>query len=111
MRDKIKKLKGDHSDTHKNVALKSLWSFILNFGSKGLGLLISLILARMLGSENFGDYAFAFSISNLIAILPIFGMDKLLVREVSRQRVKNNLGIINGISIWSGYLFFYSDHH
>jgi O-antigen/teichoic acid export membrane protein len=56
----------------------------LKVGAMLLGVLLTLLLARLLGPEGLGQYAFAFSVATLLTLPVLQGLPVLLLREVSR---------------------------
>lgn len=52
--------------------------------AKGLGLLVFVAMARRVGAGDLGVYAFAVSLSNLAALLPSFGFERYVQRELPR---------------------------
>lgn len=52
--------------------------------SKVLGLMFFIVMARYLGAEELGIYAFALTLANFFAIGPRFGFEKLVQREVGK---------------------------
>lgn len=56
----------------------------LKVGAMLLGVLISVLLARILGPKAFGQYAFAFSTATLLTLPMLQGLPVLLLRDVSR---------------------------
>lgn len=63
------------------------WGTAARLLSLAAGLAISVILARGLGAEKFGQYQYALSIISALAILGTMGLDKIFVRDLlQRQR-------------------------
>lgn len=56
----------------------------LKVGAMLLGVLTTLLLARLLGPERLGQYAFAFSVASLLTLPFLQGLPVLLLREISR---------------------------
>jgi len=54
--------------------------------SKSLQLIIFVYLARALGKDDFGIFSFGISFALLIVIIANFGLNTLLVREISRKK-------------------------
>jgi len=54
--------------------------------SKILQLIIFIYLARTLGNDEFGMFSLGFAFAFLIVIIADFGLESLLVREISRNR-------------------------
>lgn len=59
-------------------------------------LLTNIILARSLGAESFGLYAFVMSAISLIALPAVGGVPQLLIREVARCTHEKNWGLLRG---------------
>jgi O-antigen/teichoic acid export membrane protein len=73
----------------------------LSVVSSGLSLLVGLTLARQLGPENYGYYAFAGSVVALLAIPAQFGLPRLLSREVASLLARGEYGVLRGLEQWS----------
>ena len=54
--------------------------------SKGLQLLIFILLARYLGKNDFGLFSFGMAFALLITMISDFGLSTLLIREISRNK-------------------------
>lgn len=63
-----------------------------------LTLLIAVILARNLGPESYGIYAFAIALLTLLSIPAQSGIPLLLVRETAKAKADNNVG--KSMSAW-----------
>ncbi len=72
-------------------------SLTLKVASAGLGLLLAIVLARTLGPEGYGVYAFALSLVTLLAIPAQMGLPILLVREIARYQQRREWGLLRGI--------------
>jgi O-antigen/teichoic acid export membrane protein len=56
------------------------------FGARTVGGLVATVLvARMLGPEEFGRFTFALALTLLLSFLVMLGLPKLLVRELARR--------------------------
>ncbi len=49
-----------------------------------------IIIARVIGVENTGDYFFALSFSTIFLVIADFGLNNVLVRELARNQEKGN---------------------
>lgn len=80
-------------------------SAALAFGLKGASILLSLfvgvILARLLGAEEFGIYAFALSVATLLSIFSQFGLPNFLTREIAKEEQRGNWRAIRELWRWS----------
>lgn len=61
-----------------------------------LSLSSGLVLARLLGAEAYGDYAYATTIVILLSFLAPLGTSGLAAREIPRNRVSGNWGLLQG---------------
>ncbi|MFX1495489.1 MAG: flippase [Promethearchaeota archaeon] len=74
--------------------MKTLKTFIKNFTSlvlsrifqQGLHVIFIALLARYLGAEGFGIFAFCLSVVTLFCIFVNFGLNTLLVREIAKYK-------------------------
>ena len=57
-----------------------------NLLSKALGAVIIILLARHLDAAGFGEYSFAFAFVAVFIVISDFGLDALVIRDVSRKR-------------------------
>jgi O-antigen/teichoic acid export membrane protein len=76
-------------------------TFSLKVVSTALIFLMNLLLARLLGSTGYGTYAYALAWFSILSVLCVFGLDKLLVREVSVFNARSAWGLMHGILRWS----------
>lgn len=61
-----------------------------------LALGMGIILARMLGPEGYGVYAYAFAIMGLLSVVAEAGVPTLLMREVSAAGAREQWGLLRG---------------
>ncbi|MEM8860854.1 MAG: oligosaccharide flippase family protein, partial [Chloroflexota bacterium] len=93
----------------KLIAKNSAWLFIGRIATAGLNLLLTVIVARTLGEAGFGQYTFIISLAYLGNTATTFGMDTLVMREVSGreesapQQATAALGLQLGLSV--AYIF------
>ncbi len=69
--------------------------------SKGLSVITGIILARVLGPEEFGRYGLIMSIVAMAAIPTIAGMPQLMIREVANSQLEKRWGELKGLLRWS----------
>lgn len=72
---------GEWPGLGKNV----FWLLISRFGTQGLMVVFTLVLARRLGSETFGAYAFIAALVFMGNALTTFGTDMILIREIAAK--------------------------
>jgi O-antigen/teichoic acid export membrane protein len=63
-----------------------------------------VLLARMLGAEGYGIYAYAYSLVMLLAIPVQFGLPKLIVRETASSMALDRPDLVQGVWRWAGRL-------
>jgi O-antigen/teichoic acid export membrane protein len=72
--------------TAGRVIGNTIWLLLQRAGGRILTLLLTIYLARRLGSLSFGKLAFAISFTSLFLILADMGVTTLVVREVARNK-------------------------
>lgn len=72
-------------------------TMVLKIAYTALGLLLAVILARVLGLEGFGIYAFCMSLVNILTVPAILGGNQLLVREVAAYKTKGEFHFMRGL--------------
>lgn len=66
---------------------------LLKVGSMVAAILVTILLARILGPAAFGSYAFAFSLASLLTLPILQGLPVLVVREVAREAPEHRVGL------------------
>lgn len=79
----------------RRVAKNSLAPMALNLFNKGIDFAFAALMLRILGAENAGKYYVAISIASWFEILANFGLNTLLMREVSKERAAANRYLVN----------------
>lgn len=78
---------------------------IVNASGMAFQFLAAYFLARMLGANGYGTFAYAFSWGQLISAIGLLGLDQLVVREVSKRRSEGD-GEIRPLVRWTGLRSF-----
>ncbi len=68
------------------MARGALWMVTLKMLDRGIGLISTLVLARLLVPEDFGIVAMATSVLAFLELLSAFGFDVALIRQTNIQR-------------------------
>lgn len=76
-------------------------SVLLKVSATGLSFLTGVFLARVLGPENFGIYAYAMALATLLAVPAALGLPQLLIREVAASKQRADWGLMRGLLQWS----------
>lgn len=79
-------------------------TFGLRVASTGLAFLTNILLARLLGIAGFGIYTYAFAWVRFLNFPATFGLDNLLVREISIYQTKSNWNLARGILSWTNWV-------
>jgi len=77
-------------------------SLILKAAYVLLSIAITVTLARTLGADGYGVYAYVFALVSLLSIPAEFGLPNLLVRETAKAFAKQEWGMIQGVWRWAG---------
>lgn len=72
-------------------------SFSIKAVGAALGLVLSIVLARMLGAEGFGIYAFSLSMAAVLGLPVQVGLPTLLLRETAKYELTASWGKLSGI--------------
>lgn len=79
------------------VTLAAIGSAGIQTASMLLSMAVAIVLARSLGTEGYGTYAFAFSIASVVAVPAQIGLPQLLVRELAKYQYRQQWGLMRGI--------------
>jgi len=66
-------------------------AFTANVATAAAQYALLLLVARGLGPDAFGTFMFALTFGSLVAVLPNFGLDRIVVRQVVREREAGSL--------------------
>lgn len=64
----------------------------------------TVLLARILGAENFGAYSFSISLIHFLSIPVVFGLPNLVTREIAAGVTRGAWGKVKGVIRW-GYRY------
>ena len=70
---------------------------VLQVVSSGAGFLTALLLARFLGREAYGRYAFSFAWAGLLTLASTIGVDRFLVRGIAVYEVQEKWQLMKGL--------------
>ena len=82
-----------------HLVRSAVGSFAIKITSTGLTFLSTVFLARLLGTEGFGTYAFCISLVTILSILAMFGLPMLTVREIPAYKAQKEYGLVKGFII------------
>ena len=87
----------DNQSLAGKIVKGSLGSFVLSLISTLLSFLLSIMLARVLGANEYGVYAYAISWMTLLSVFARLGLDTLIPRHVASAVAREDWGYIKGI--------------
>ena len=76
-------------------------SILAKCAEVGLGLLLAVLLARLLGASGYGVYAFVFALVSLLSMPVRMGMPPLIVRETARGESEGDWESVRGVWRWA----------
>ena len=79
------------------VARGAVATFLLRGFNIATVLVLNLIVARMLGAEGYGAYAFALTCVTVLTAPALLGFDGLLLREVAVHHARSEWGLLRGL--------------
>ena len=86
-----------HRLRNRHLARGVAGSIVLYIIATLFGFLVSLMLARILGSSRYGAYAYCMAWVELLAVFAVLGLDRLLIREVAAGVTKGMWGEVRGL--------------
>lgn len=92
----------------KQVIRGGVGGLAIKAASVLLGILLVWVLARSLGAEGYGVYAFAFALLSFLAVPAQLGLPSLVIRETARAQAKGEWQLMRGIWSWSGKMALFS---
>jgi O-antigen/teichoic acid export membrane protein len=98
---KLKELVMGKGGLRTELSRGAVGSLGLKLGGTLLGLLLAVLLARTLGPEGYGVYAYVFALVSLLAIPAQVGLPTLVVRETAMAQANEQWGLMRGLWRWS----------
>jgi O-antigen/teichoic acid export membrane protein len=80
-----------------NLIKSSIGNLVLKGGAALIGIINSILLAKLLGPEDFGLYSIIFSASILLGVIVTLGTPSLIVRETAICFSKKQWGELQGL--------------
>jgi O-antigen/teichoic acid export membrane protein len=79
------------------LARGGLGNLVLRLVSAMLGFITALVLARLLGAERYGIYAYVLALVSVLAVPAQFGLPALVLRETAAQHVHHRWALMKGL--------------
>lgn len=77
---------------------------LVKLANVGLGFALAVVLARFLGVEGYGQYAFVYAIVSILQIPTKMGLPILIVRETARADQEGRAGLMRALWRWAHLL-------
>jgi len=97
----LKHLVGESGSLWRRLLQESGGGFFLKVGKAGLGVITSVVLARIMGADGYGAYVYVISWASILAVPAAMGLPPLLTREVARYNANGEWSALRGILSWS----------
>ncbi len=95
--NKIPFLKGKVDIHLKEVLSGATTAFVLRVAGSGLAFLLNLLLARVLGADQLGNYFLAMTVCTIAAVFGRFGLDNVLVRFTAAGAAAADWSSVKGL--------------
>ena len=89
------------SGLRARIARASGAAVVLKILNTVLGLATTVVLARTLGPENFGVYAFALAVVMVVGLPAKAGVPQLVTRETAKGQASGQWGMVKAVWRWS----------
>ncbi len=91
-------------ESARRVAVGTVVKSVGEIVAKVASVVFYVVIARKLGSDDFGNFVFALSLSQVLFTISAFGTDGLVTREVARDdsRAGHLLGDVMSLKLFSG---------
>lgn len=86
--DKFRYYLTQNNAPNQTIFKNTFWLFLAEFFRSGIRFLIQIFIARKLGAEGFGIFAFALSFAGIFAFLADFGFSTLALRNIARDKTE-----------------------
>lgn len=90
----LKNIVGKKGSLREHLVRAASDSFIIKVATTALSLVTAVVLARLLGAEGFGVYAFCLAASQMLAVPAMLGMQQLVVREFTSYRTQGAFSLM-----------------
>lgn len=72
----------------------------LRIAGMALAFATNILLARLLGVKEYGTVVYVLAWVGILSVVGVFGLDRLLVREIATYRVQSSWGLLRGVLRW-----------
>lgn len=96
---RLHRLVGGSSSFHSQLVRGGAASALIQVVNRLLALGLGVVLARGLGTEGYGIYAYAFALMTLLMVFADLGMPTLLMREVAANQASHDWPRLHGVVV------------
>jgi O-antigen/teichoic acid export membrane protein len=86
----------------KQLLRGSIGTAAIKLSSTLLGVSLVVLLARVLGTEEYGTYTYVFALISVLALPSQLGLPMLVLRETAKAQAVNDWALMRGIWRWAG---------
>lgn len=91
--NQIKFIKGS------KLTISTIFSFLIKISATVLTLGSTVLIARVLGPEQFGFYSFSISIISLLTVPTVLGLPNLIIRHIAAYQEVGNWALLKGLLV------------
>lgn len=95
----IRRLVGSRSSFRGQLVRGGVGSALIQVINRLLALALGVVLARGLGAEGYGIYAYAFALMTLLMVFAELGIPTLLMREVAASQARRDWPHLRGVLV------------
>jgi len=99
-------LPGEQGQLRSYLIRGSAGSLGLKILNTGLVLVSGILLARLLGAKNYGHYAYAMALIQIMTIPTVMGMPQLVVRETAAYHARKDYARMRGLLVRANQFVF-----
>ncbi|VAW98540.1 hypothetical protein MNBD_GAMMA23-1536 [hydrothermal vent metagenome] len=82
------------------VLLGTMWASLIRAMGMGITYISLILLARWMGAEQFGIYAYVFSVISTLAIVPLFGLSYSSIPLIAEYEVDKKFAELRGLLLF-----------
>lgn len=98
---RAKGLQGAKNQMQNRSVMGAAGTFVLTATFAALSFVISILLARWLGTAGYGAYAYAMAWVTFLITPALFGLDTLIVRQIAVYVTQDKWPLVRGVLRWA----------
>lgn len=84
-----------------SIAKETIWTFVMKLIAALSGFFVAVLLARLLGPDGYGTYAYAMALVMIFVLLAEAGLPVLVTRETAQEMALDRPAVVMGVWQWS----------